>query len=93
MMTNDVLPWEGIKIPADEFNLLRSSPDHSHNFFWGRDAAGHYLLVLKCKEVDSQEGFLRRNLDFKPARTIPPGKTLSQLLLEQAREEQKDRIS
>lgn len=63
-MTADILPWKKIKIPASELNLLRVSPDHPHNFFWGRDAAGHYLLVLKCNKEDFKEKLTRRRIEL-----------------------------
>lgn len=46
-MTADRLPWEEIQIPATEINRLRIDSSHPHDFFWGKDIAGHYLLVLR----------------------------------------------
>lgn len=46
-MTADRLPWEEIQTPATEINRLRIDSNHPHDFFWGKDIAGHYLLVLR----------------------------------------------
>ena len=61
-MTADTLPWEDIQIPAKELKLLRVSAEHPHNFFWGRDASGHYLLVLKFEEKDFEEELAGRKI-------------------------------
>lgn len=46
-MTTDRLPWEEIQTPASEINRLRVDRSHPHDFFWGKDVSGHYLLVLR----------------------------------------------
>lgn len=46
-MTADRLPWEEIQTPAIEINRLRIDSSHPHDFFWGKDISGHYLLVLR----------------------------------------------
>lgn len=46
-MTADRLPWDEILTPASEINRLRVGPGHPHDFFWGKDVSGHYLLVLR----------------------------------------------
>ncbi|MDD5241766.1 MAG: PD-(D/E)XK motif protein [Sulfuricella sp.] len=46
-MTTDRLPWEEIHTPASEINRLRVDRSHPHDFFWGKDVSGHYLLVLR----------------------------------------------
>lgn len=46
-MTADRLPWEEIQTPASEINRLRVDRSHPHDFFWGKDVSGHYLLVLR----------------------------------------------
>lgn len=46
-MTANRLPWEEIHTPASEINRLRIDRSHPHDFFWGKDAADHYLLVLR----------------------------------------------
>lgn len=68
-MTANTFPWEKIKIPANKLNLLRVSSEHPHNFFWGRDAGGHYLLVVKCEEEDLQEGLTRRKIELSGIKT------------------------
>ena len=47
IMTADRLPWEEIQTPAIEINRLRIDSSHPHDFFWGKDISGHYLLVLR----------------------------------------------
>lgn len=69
IMTVDTFPWERINIPSDELNLLRVLPDHPHNFFWGRDSAGHYLLVLKCDKADFKEKLARRRIVLSGIKT------------------------
>lgn len=51
MMTADHLPWEGIQTPTSEINRLRVDHSHPHDFFWGKDVSGHYLLVLRFDAV------------------------------------------
>ena len=68
-MTANTFPWETIKIPTSELNLLRVSPDHPHDFFWGRDAAGHYLLVLKCGDGDFRKKLKRRRIELSGIKT------------------------
>lgn len=46
-MTTERLPWEEIHTPASEINRLRVDRNHPHDFFWGKDVSGHYLLVLR----------------------------------------------
>ena len=46
-MTVDRLPWEEIQTPTSEINRLRVDQSHPHDFFWGKDVSGHYLLVLR----------------------------------------------
>lgn len=68
-MTADTLPWENIQIPAKELKLLRVSAEHPHNFFWGRDASGHYLLVLKFEEKDFNEKLATRKIVLSGIKT------------------------
>ena len=46
-MTADRLPWEEIQTPTSEINRLRVDHSHPHDFFWGKDVSGNYLLVLR----------------------------------------------
>lgn len=50
-MTIDSLPWNEIQTPASEINRLRVDRSHRHDFFWGKDASGHCLLVLRFDAV------------------------------------------
>ncbi len=68
-MTTDTSPWEKINIPPNELNLLRALPDHPHDFFWGRDSAGHYLLVLKCEKADFKEKLAGRKIVLSGIKT------------------------
>lgn len=51
IMTIDRLPWGEIQTPASEINRLRVDSSHPYDFFWGKDASGHYLLVLRFDAV------------------------------------------
>ena len=89
-MTTDTLPWEDIQIPASELKLLRVSAEHPHNFFWGRDASGHYLLVLKFEKKDFDEKLASRKIvlsgiktDF---RTVPDTGEVFLMILLQGKE-------
>lgn len=55
-----VNPWSEIKVPAVGFNTLRVDPTHLHDFFWGKDTQGHYLLLLEIEE--QLTGFLEKRL-------------------------------
>ena len=63
-MTTDTLPWGKIKIPKNNLGLLRVSPRHPHDFFWGRDTGGRYLLILKCSEFEIREELKRRKMEL-----------------------------
>lgn len=63
-MASDTLPWDKIKTPARNLGLLRVSPKHPHDFFWGRDASGHYLLVLKCGEFKIKEKLMNKKKEL-----------------------------
>lgn len=47
-------PWVGIERPVSGFSVLRVDSNHPHDFFWGKDTQGTFLLLLKidaqCKE-------------------------------------------
>ncbi len=63
-MTTDMLPWEKIKIPKNNLGLLRVSPEHPHDFFWGRDTSGRYLLILKCSAFEIREELKNRRMEL-----------------------------
>jgi hypothetical protein len=65
----DTLPWKGIPTPAKALKLLRVSPEHPHNFFWGRDANGCYLLVLKYEDVDFCDKQNHKKIEFSGIKT------------------------
>lgn len=49
-------PWQNFA-PADkagDLRVRRVDDAHPHGFWWGRDAQGHYLLVLKSEEELAQ---------------------------------------
>jgi hypothetical protein len=54
-MTNNSLPWDSIKLPAGDINLLRIDATHPHDFSWGKDTAGRLLLVLKFPMIDAND--------------------------------------
>ena len=68
-MKPNTFPWEKIKTPTDELNLLRVSANHPHGFFWGRDSSGHYLLVLKCTATDFPKKFTRQKIELSGIKT------------------------
>ena len=52
-MTYSHLPWDNIKSPVSDINLLRIDASHPHDFSWGKDSAGRLLLVLKFPMMDA----------------------------------------
>lgn len=49
-MSGENNPWKGIDKPLSGFNVLRIDPAHPHDFFWGRDAQGNYLILLEIED-------------------------------------------
>ncbi|WP_035054497.1 PD-(D/E)XK motif protein [Andreprevotia chitinilytica] len=48
-------PWFPLKVSAPEsVELRRADPTQPHNFFWGRNSAGHYLLVLQLRDAPDE---------------------------------------
>jgi len=58
-MTYNHLPWDEIKSPNTDLNLLRVDDSHSLDFSWGKDSTGRILLVLKFKIADSHDLHLK----------------------------------
>ncbi len=56
-MTSDTLPWERLERPEEGFSILRIDPSHPHNFFWGKESSGKYLLLLEIE--DAYEDFIK----------------------------------
>jgi hypothetical protein len=54
------LPWDNIKSPASDINLLRIDATHPHDFSWGKDSAGRLLLVLKFPMIDVHDLMARK---------------------------------
>ena len=48
------LPWSAIDRPAEGFNVLLVDAEHPQRFRWGRDANGHYLLILDVESANRQ---------------------------------------
>lgn len=44
-------PWTGITKPGSGFSIKRVDPKHPHDFFWGKDSEGAFLLLL---EIDKE---------------------------------------
>jgi len=40
-------PWSYIQKPEAGYNVKRADADHPHDFFWGKDDAGNYLLLFE----------------------------------------------
>lgn len=57
------LPWDNIKSPASDINLLRIDATHPHDFSWGKDSAGRLLLVLKLPVIDAH-GLIARKIEL-----------------------------
>ena len=53
-------PWAGINKPVSGFSVLRVDPDHPHDFFWGKDTSGSFLLLFRIEETDCD--YLRNKL-------------------------------
>jgi len=48
MMKADIHnPWALIDKPTIGFNVIRVNPSHPHDFFWGMNIDGHYLLLFE----------------------------------------------
>jgi len=62
------LPWETITSPATNLNLIRIDDTHPHDFSWGKDAAGKFLLVLKFRTANIDE-LKKRKLELNGIKT------------------------
>lgn len=67
-MTLSNLPWEAIISPATDLNLIRIDATHPHDFSWGKDAAGKFLLVLKFRATNIDE-LKKRKLELTGIKT------------------------
>lgn len=63
IMIYSSLPWDNIKSPASDINLLRIDATHPHDFSWGKDSAGRLLLVLKLSMMDVHD-LRARNIEL-----------------------------
>src|SRR3990172_12982138 len=63
IMIYSSLPWDNIKSPASDINLLRIDATHPHDFSWGKDSAGRLLLVLKLPMIDVHD-LRARNIEL-----------------------------
>ena len=62
------LPWDAITSPATNLNLIRIDDTHPHDFSWGKDAAGKFLLVLKFRTANIDE-LKKRKLELNGIKT------------------------
>jgi hypothetical protein len=69
IMMNEKFPWVKISKPSAGYNVLLVDPDHPHDFFWGRDSEGYYLLVLDIDEDGYEEFLKKKTIDFKGIKT------------------------
>lgn len=68
-MTSDIHnPWTNIRKPISGFNVLRVDPEHPHDFFWGRDTQGSFLMLLKIDEKHT-EYFEKGDVELKGVKT------------------------
>ncbi len=47
MTSTENSPWSDIQKPVTGYNVKRVDADHPHDFFWGKDTDGNYLLLLE----------------------------------------------
>ena len=47
MTSTENNPWSDIQKPVTGYNVKRVDADHPHDFFWGKDTDGNYLLLLE----------------------------------------------
>jgi hypothetical protein len=47
MTSTENNPWSDIQKPVTGYNVKRVDADHLHDFFWGKDTDGNYLLLLE----------------------------------------------
>lgn len=68
MTSDNNNPWSSIERPVSGFNVLRVDSDHPHDFFWGKDSCGTFLLLL---EIDEQckEPLEKKVIELKGVKT------------------------
>ncbi|MBA4322705.1 MAG: hypothetical protein C0408_07805 [Odoribacter sp.] len=68
MTLNSNNPWAGIERPISGFSVVRVDSEHPHDFFWGKDTQGAFLLLL---EIDKQylEFLEKQAVDLKGVST------------------------
>lgn len=49
------LPWDDIKSPSIDINLLRIDATHPLDFFWGKDSSNRLLLILNFPIIDASD--------------------------------------
>ncbi|WP_300675062.1 PD-(D/E)XK motif protein [Desulfoluna sp.] len=47
MTSTDYSPWSGIDCPVTGFKMVRIDSAQPHDFFWGKNTAGDFLLMLE----------------------------------------------
>lgn len=68
MTTDSNNPWAGIEKLISGFSVVRVDSEHPHDFFWGKDTCGAFLLLLEIDEQNLE--FLEDNaVDLKGVRT------------------------
>jgi hypothetical protein len=50
MKSTDNIPWNQIDCPSSGLKLIRIDASHPHDFFWGKNTAGDFLLLLQINE-------------------------------------------
>ncbi len=49
-MNEGTNPWKGIDKPLSGFNVILVDPVLPHNFYWGKDTQGNYLILLEIDD-------------------------------------------
>jgi hypothetical protein len=68
MTSTDNSPWSDIQKPVAGYSIKRVDADHPHDFFWGKDADGNYLLLLKLTK-ELAEILEVKNIDLHGVKT------------------------
>lgn len=68
MTLTDYSPWSDINKPVTGYNSKRVDPDHHHDFFWGKDVDGNYLLLFKITK-ELAELLENKLIDLKGVKT------------------------
>lgn len=54
-MTNKVMPWDEIQLPAAEYNVRLTAGAGSIPLYWGKDTGGHCLFIIELQGDHSEQ--------------------------------------